>query len=211
MDAELSTLEDEDEDDEELASMELRVDARLCLEAVRRSMLSGRSGAARPGLSVAVADAANDDDLGEKMGGGLPMLVPMVVVGLVVVEEDEAAVATQRRPRNREAAVVTSAVRAAFGSVPHAICSSRYPLFERGKRFSGDDAGEAGEVLDEFVGVVVIAVPEAAREEQLHDILQLAAGQNPTLVLLHERQRHAHDCLRSALGKDHIVDAKQHG
>ena len=70
---------------------------------------------------------------------------------------------------------------------------------------------EIGEVVDKFIGVVMVAIPESARKEKLHDILHFRARQKPTLVLLHKGQRHTHDSLRSAFGKDDIEDAKQHG
>lgn len=62
----------------ELASIEFSVDARLCFEALRRSMLSGLAGAVFPGLRLV--------DLGDRL----------------VVE------VAQIRPRNRLAAVVIS-------------------------------------------------------------------------------------------------------
>ena len=78
--ASVRTLEDE----EVVASIELRVDAMLCLEVLRLSMLRGRNGLLKVGLNVE-ADATD----------------------LVLVELED-----HSRPRNREAAEVTSEVRA---------------------------------------------------------------------------------------------------
>jgi RecJ-like exonuclease len=81
----------------ELASIELNVEARLCLETVRLSMLRGREAAAvRPGVRVLLlavdgdaAPDAEDPNFGD--------------------EEVEA----QMRPKNRDAAVVISSARRA--------------------------------------------------------------------------------------------------
>lgn len=106
---ELSTLA-ADETEEELASMELSVEAKLCFEALLRSMLRGREVAVRPGLRFDV--------------------------DLVLRELVELA---QRRPRNLDAAVVTSDdARAALelvvlGAVL-ANCDSRYPCSSAASR-----------------------------------------------------------------------------
>lgn len=77
----------------ELVSIEFKVEARLCLDVLLLSMLMGRDdGAVRPGDSCDAAD-----------------------FGDVLVE------VAQRRPKKREAAVVTSDVREAFAV---AICAS---------------------------------------------------------------------------------------
>jgi hypothetical protein len=46
----------------ELASIEFRVDARLCFDALRRNMLSGRDVAPEPGLRVVVDLGAIADE-----------------------------------------------------------------------------------------------------------------------------------------------------
>lgn len=132
VDAELRTLAaDEVEVEVEFASMEFRVEAKLCLEVLLRSMLVGREGAANPGLLVtkdAAVEAAEDATL----EGGV---VEALVVGVMVDEDEmELGVGTAggcdcgldevgpleieevNRPKNREAAVLTSEVcRAALG------------------------------------------------------------------------------------------------
>ncbi len=97
VDAELKTLAADDNVELELASIELNVEARLCLETVRLSMLRGREAAAvRPGVRVLLlavdgdaAPDAEDPNFGD--------------------EEVEA----QMRPKNRDAAVVISSARRA--------------------------------------------------------------------------------------------------
>ena len=85
----------------------MSVDARLCLDALRRSMLSGRAGADSPGLVLGFRDA-------------LAELNVFAEVGVEEEEEEEFAFAltlalaeVQMRPRNREAAVVMSEARGA--------------------------------------------------------------------------------------------------
>ena len=99
VDAELKTLAADDEVVDAAASIELRVEARLCFEVLRRSMLSGREGALSPGLSV-LPGAGGDDEEG-------------AVVAAACANEANFGVEGEahRRPKKREAAVVTSNTR----------------------------------------------------------------------------------------------------
>ena len=102
VDAVLRTLTADELGTEETASIELSVEAMLCLEALRRSMLSGRDAATRRGLRVLLllvgvgvdwvddVEAAPDDAADANEGN-------------FGVEEE-----AHKRPRKREAAVVTS-------------------------------------------------------------------------------------------------------
>lgn len=90
-------------------------------------------------------------------------------------------------------------------------CLLFVPLFQGGQSVSGDDIGQRDKVVDKIVGVVSIAVPDTTRQQQVHDVLELGTAQDADLVLAHERQRNAHNRFGGALGKDDIVDSKQHG
>ncbi len=99
VDIELRTLAADEVVVDEAASIE----AMLCFEVLRRSILSGRDGAPSPGLRVLLLEDAEPDADAE------PAAAKVVNLGV----EEEA----QMRPRKREAAVVTSAD-ACAASVP---------------------------------------------------------------------------------------------
>lgn len=123
VDTELRTLAADDVVDEAAS-----IDERLCFEGLRRSMLRGPDAAPSPGLrlllgvGVAVVDVDVEDDVDvddDEIDVGVS--VAALVATAVVVAAPAGAVgdrevvslgadeATQRRPKKREAAVVTSA------------------------------------------------------------------------------------------------------
>lgn len=114
---------EEEEDDvailAEVASMELTVEARLCLDALLRSMLRGREGGAlrpelRPPERLPVLEAGGDNGLADDASeedvfadDALDKMDEGKVAGVAVGGDDREREDDddQRRPRKREAAV----------------------------------------------------------------------------------------------------------